>query len=112
MKATILLEGEAYDLCPSFEALSLIEQELGAGLTALAVKLMDGAMTLEELVVIIKHCLEPQMPKSFIEKAFLRSGFTQVVEAVATMFALVFAGNYSGDRQELQLMIERFPDAF
>jgi hypothetical protein len=110
MKMGVVLDGEIYELQPSFAALSKIERELGAAVTALSLRLIDGAITLEELVIIVAHCLEPQMPKSFLESALLRSGFTQVVEAVASMFALIFSGSNAVNRQELQQMMERFPD--
>src|SRR5205085_1848148 len=88
----IILNGQPYRLHPAFEALCRIERELDTGITALAGKLVEGTLTLEELVVIMTACTEP-LPDFSIGDAIIKSGIAYVEQAVAAMFALVLSGS-------------------
>jgi len=86
----IMLGGKIHVMRPTFAALSRIEQELHTGLLALAGKLFEGNITLEELAVIINCCLmESSIP---VNDALVQGGVTGAMQAVAEMFALVFGG--------------------
>lgn len=115
MKASITLAGTIYALYPTFEALSDIEKELGASITALVVKLTESEMTLEELALIIAKCLEPEMPASFVRNALLECGFSCATQAAALMFSHVFKGMGASktqaiNRQEFIELAAQFPD--
>ena len=115
MSVSILLDGTAYTLRPTFDALSRVEKELGASLTELADALANGAMTLEALALIITECAEPNLSANFVRGALLQSGFLQAMQAVAMMFSTVFGGWEARcdeviTRGELAAMLARFPD--
>ncbi len=86
----IMLGGKPYILRPTFSSLSNIEQQLGLGLVALARKLADGSIRLEELAVIIAQCsLEAPLD---IRQALARGGLAHVIASVSRMLAVVFGG--------------------
>jgi hypothetical protein len=89
-EVAITLGGKNYILRPTFAALSAIEQTLGQGLVALAGKLANGAITLEELSAIIAQCVIGDNPD--IRELLVRGGVSEAVQSVSLMFAAVFGG--------------------
>jgi hypothetical protein len=86
----IRLDDKTYVLRPTFAALSSIEQKLGTGLIALAGRLADENITLEELTVIITQCAV-ETPAD-IHEALIRGALSNVLESIGRMFAAVFGG--------------------
>jgi hypothetical protein len=113
MQVSIVLEGETYALVPSFEALSKVEETLQQSVTTLAIRLSDGELMLAELSFIVSCCMVPPMPQSFVAKALLTTGVSQVMQALAQMFALLFDDDSDEGvtRTQLDALIERFPDS-
>jgi len=86
----VILDGKSYILRPTFTALNNIEQQLSVGLVALARKLSEGNIMLEELVIIITQCAidSPQN----IRQSLVRGELAHIIEAISRMFAAVFGG--------------------
>jgi len=105
----IILDGNSYTLHPTFAALSGIEQTLGIGFVALARKLAEGDITLEELAAIISGCMAETPPD---KDALVRGGLANVIETVSDMFAAVFgeSGEAPITRRNLEEMMDRFSD--
>ena len=85
----ITLDGKNYVLRPSFDALKRIEQELESSVTALARKLVDGMLTLEETATIIAHCIEQDIDRAFIGEALVQGELVHATHAIAAMFAQI-----------------------
>jgi hypothetical protein len=95
MTDEIILNGRNYILKPNFEALKHIEQELESGLTALARKLVDGMLTLEETAAIIAHCIEGDIERAAIGEALVQGGFARATHVIAEMFSQTLSYHHS-----------------
>ncbi len=92
----IVLDGMHYTLRPTFEALCRIEQELGAGLLAVARLLAQGQLNLTQLIAIIHHCTQAAGHTTSREvfcNALLHNGLNSALYAVGVMFTRIFAGS-------------------
>jgi hypothetical protein len=84
----ITLGGEHYILRPTFEALSKIEWELDMGIFALIKKMADGAMTLQELAVVIGLCIVSDIPMPGIKDMIVGGGMANALAACSRMFSI------------------------
>lgn len=109
----IILNGKAYTLRPTFEALTTIERQLSHGVHALAHKLVGGLLTLEELKTIIVSCCVSAHNEAEMEYALVRGDFSHAVEKVAEMFGHIFGSKITPamTREQLEALKQRFPDA-
>jgi hypothetical protein len=108
----IRLGAKHYRLCPTIEDLSAIETNLSTSLLALARKLADGLMPLEELMVIIEHSVEADARVLHVRELALREGLTHLTEAVTSLFLQLFQPHtHEGmSRAELEAMAQQFED--
>ena len=63
---------------------------------AIAKKLSEGKATLEELAVIIVHCVEKDT-KLVVREVLVHSGIAHATHAVAAMLALVLGEHHAPD---------------
>jgi hypothetical protein len=112
MNVEIILDGKAYALHPTFKTLSCIEEMLSTSVMALAVKLAENTITLEEIAIIVTECLRTEIQESSVREALLRSGLAQATQAVTAMFVVIVGGPEAKElsRGELQDMATTFPD--
>jgi len=88
-EVSITLDGISYVMRPTFERLNRIEQKLNMGFVALARKLADGNIMLEELAVVVAECMQEKIA---VRDALTHGGIMEAIASVSAMFALVFGG--------------------
>ena len=91
-EVVIMLDGIAYVMRPSFEALVLIEKQLSQTLIQIADKISTENISLTELAVIIEICMEKRASAEFIQDAIVRGGMTSALNAVADLMMAIFSG--------------------
>jgi len=88
----ISLGSKTFHLCPTFEDLSQIEKKLSTSILALAKKLSDGVISLEELVVVLEHSIENEAGSLDLKAAILEAGIAHVTEKLTALFVHLFKG--------------------
>src|SRR5579884_706629 len=109
----IPLSGTPYALNPDFAACCAIERRLGVAITALAARLADGQMTVEEMAEVFSACLPPEQTLS--GDALLDIGLERATALLAQFFTRIFRGRDNSaadapDREALSKLAARFPD--
>jgi len=89
---SISLSGKHFHLCPTFEDLCQIEKKLSTSILALAKKLSDGVISLEELIVVLEHSVEAEARRIDLKAAVLEAGIAHVTQRLTALFVHLFRG--------------------
>lgn len=92
-EADLVVNGTAYVLRPSFDALVAAEQELGS-LFALVERASDGALTLAEITALLWHCMpvDTRPAREAVGEGVLQSGLVKATKPVRVILAQVLQG--------------------
>lgn len=118
MQVPIILAGKTHTLVARFDALDQVERGLDCTITTLAEKLLEGELALREIVIILSYCLVPSVSVQLLEEQIFNSGFPHITQAIAQLFANVFAVWDGGSPVQtinmsdtLHQMMDVYPDA-
>lgn len=92
-EATLLLDGTAHVLRPSFSALVAAEEELGP-LFALVERASGGELKLGEMVALFWHCLvrTANLSREDFAEAVMRAGLAACAPALRSLLVQVLKG--------------------
>lgn len=93
-EASILVDGAAVMLRPSFEALVAAEEELGS-LFALVERAADGGLRLGEMAALFWHCTRdraPELTRERIGAAIVEGGLTSATPALRVLLGQILQG--------------------
>lgn len=92
-EATFELDGKAYVLRPSFEALVAAEEEIGS-LFALVERAAQGSLKLAEVAALLWHCIDPEQrpDRAEVGAAVLDMGMLAATRPLRAIFAQVLKG--------------------
>lgn len=90
-EASLLVDGEAVRLRPSFEALVAAEEELGP-LFALVERAADGGLKLAELTGLFFHCAGGAAARERIGAAVVEGGLAGVTPVLRVLLRQILQG--------------------
>lgn len=91
----IVFDKKTYVMRPTFIALNNIEQELNTGFIDIVRKISSGRITLEELSIIIAHCLidsEALNSPGALKEAIIRNGLAECMDSVVKLCTAILEG--------------------
>jgi hypothetical protein len=92
-EAELLLNGRAYRLRPTFDALIRAEEELGS-LIALVDRAAEGQLRLAEMAALFWHCLEDReaLTREELGEALVELGIVRATPPLRVLLAQVLKG--------------------